>query len=82
MKELQEMEYIINEVTRIFLQEVSINKPKYMRVMRFQEDESNLVIYGNIIEDIKNFKYLGVTESVDGKMNLEIEKLLMRIFYK
>ena len=55
MRELQDMVIIINEVTKVFLQEVAINKTKYMRVVRFQEDESdkvNLFINDNIIEEV------------------------------
>ena len=74
------MASIISEVTEIFLQEVAINKTKCMRVIRHEEhEEDNMVlqIKGCIIEEVKVFKYLGVVESADGKMNVEIDKRLM-----
>ena len=80
MKELQEMVVIINEVTKVFLQEVAINKTKYMRVVRFHEDETDLIdlfINDKKIEEVKLFKYLGITESDNGKLNTEIEKRMM-----
>ena len=86
MKELQLMLDIINDVVEIFLQEVSISKTKYMRVIRCEEkmeDKINLTIKGEIVEEVKEFKYLGVHESYDGKMDVEIEKriICMRIAY-
>ena len=72
MIELQKMVDILNEVVEIFLQEVSIAKTKYMRIIK-----------GEIIEEVNDFKYLGVHESANGKMDLEIDKIitLMRIAY-
>ena len=57
-----------------------------MRVIRYEEKEDDkirLIIKGEMIEEVSDFKYLGVTESATGKMEVEITKRIthMRIAY-
>ena len=79
MYELQLMLNIINDVVELFLQEVSPTKTKYMRLIRVEENEEDkvdLMMKGTPVEEVSNFKYLGVNEVANGKMDVEIEKEL------
>ena len=86
MVELQKMLTIINEVVEMFLQEISIPKTKFMRVIRLEEkdeDKIGLTLIGEMIDEVSDFKYLGLHESSNGKMEIEVAKRLthMRIAY-
>ena len=80
--ELQKMLNIANDVTRLYGQEIAIKKTKYMKVTRDEDSDNDneedscehLHINQSKIEKVTSFRYLGVIESNDGKMELELKK--------
>ena len=71
-KDLQNLLDVVNEKGRNFSMEMNVKKTKVLVISRDQNIRVNLKLNGQVIEQVKCFKYLGSIITDDGKSQREV----------
>ena len=69
---LQNLLDVVNEKGRKFNMEMNVQKTKVLVISRDQNTRVNLQLNGQVIEQVKWFKYLGSTITDDGRSQREV----------